>query len=167
MAIFDDWTNAAQTGLAALGATLTTYFVTRSRNSKLKKELATDVADIKEVALKTGWLERLVKERDEQNGRIESLRESQLNDARLIAKKEAECEACRERMQEMKLERDIAIEDMVKAREDVASLKEHIVVLDGLILMARVANVRLFAAMPDGLRQEMAEHLLKQEPQKT
>jgi chromosome segregation ATPase len=166
VAIFDDWISTAQTGLAVLGASLTTYFVTRSRNSKLKKELATDVADIKETGFRIGWLERLVKKSEDDDRRIESLRESQLNDTRLIAKKEAECEACRERMQEVKLERDIAVEDMVKSREDVAALKEHIVVLDGQILMARVANVRLFAAMPDGLRQEMAEHLLKQEPTK-
>lgn len=163
MSILDQWFTGIQTAATSVATAIVgavgAWFA-------LRKRVSTDSADIKRTHLEMGWLERLVKKSEDDDKRIESLRESQLNDTRQIAKKEAEAEACRERMQEMRVERDLAMQDMVKAREDVAALKEHIVVLDGQILMARVANVRLFAALPDGLRQELAEHLLKQEPTK-
>lgn len=168
MSILDEWVSGFNAALTTVGTALGTgigaYFLGRRQFSKLAKDIAEDRAEVKRAGMEIGWLERMVKEHEEDKQRIESLRESQLNDARLIATKDADARACRERMEEAKLERDLAIEEVVKVREMLSAAKEHIIVVDGLLLTARVANVRLFAALPDGQRQEMAELLLKQEP---
>lgn len=170
--------NAAWLAVAALLAGAVKLLVnTRSQLSDLSGKLAKDRAGEQllgtETALQIGWLKGLVQQNERNQLEIQELRkrledygETRLNDARALERRDAEVVACKERAQEMKVERDIAVEDLVKSREDVAALKEHIVVLDGQMLAARVANVRLFAAMPDGLRQDMAELLLKQEPSK-
>lgn len=168
--------NAAWAFLAAVLAAAVKLLVSaRGQISDLSAKLAKDRAGEQilgaETAVQIGWLRGMV-ERGERDGlkinalekKVEDMSESRLNDARALERKDAELVACRERTSEMKLERDLALEDMVKSREDVAALKETIVVYDGQLLAARVANLRLFTALTKDEQEKMREHLLKQEP---
>lgn len=171
-------TNAAYVVLAGIAAGLLKLLINGRRElsdlrTKLMKDRAGEQILTTETSLQIGWLQGLVQQNERNQVEIQALRkqienysESRLNDARALERRDAEIVACKERSQEMKLDLELAVEDLVKSREDVAALKEHIVVVDGQMLAARVANVRLFAALPDGVRQEMAELLLKQEPAK-
>lgn len=178
-AVWDDIltkTNAAWLVLAGIAAGAVKLLVTaRGQISDLSAKLAKDRAGEQilttETSLQIGWLRGIVEqgERDRikiatLEKRIEDYSETRLNDARALERKEAELVACRERVQEMRLERDLAQEDMVKSREDVAALKETIVVYDGQLLAARVANLRIFTQLPKDVQEQMREHLLKQEP---
>lgn len=129
----------------------------------LRKKVSSDTAEIRESALKSGWLERLVKENSAMDERIESLRESQLNDAKLIATKDAEAKACRERMDEAKLERDLAVEELQQAKSRAAACDALVLELRDEALDYRLANGRLFKELAaldkDAAERLMVEHL--------
>lgn len=168
-------TNAAWALLVVIaGGAIKLLVAARSQISDLSSKLAKDRAGEQilstETSLQIGWMQSLVQGNERKDVKIRELEtklenysETRVNDARMLERKDAELVACRERVQEMKVERDLALEDMVKTREQLAAVQEHIIVVDGLNLSYRLANAKLFAALPDGVRQGMVELLLKQE----
>jgi hypothetical protein len=168
-------TNAAWALLVVIaGGAIKLLVTARSQISDLSSKLAKDRAGEQilstETSLQIGWLQGLVEGQKRDAAKIQVLEkkiedqgESRTNDARMLERKDAELLACRERTVEMKIERDLALEDMLKAREQLAAAQEHIVLVDGMMLTYRIANTKLFAALPDGTREQMVDLLLKPE----
>lgn len=168
-------TNAAWLLLATIAAGAVKLLVTaRGQISDMSAKLAKDRAGEQvlntETRLQIGWMQSLVEGQTRDAAkivtlekRIEDYGETRVNDARMLERKDAELVACRERTVEMKIERDLALEDMVKSREQLAAEREHTIVLDGQLLTYRIANTKLFAALPDATREEMVDLLLKPE----
>jgi hypothetical protein len=168
-------TNAAWALLVVIaGGAIKLLVTARSQISDLSSKLAKDRAGEQvlntETRLQIGWMQSLVEGQTRDAAKIQLLEkriddygETRVNDARMLERKDAELVACRERTVEMKIERDLALEDMVKAREMLAAEREHTIVVEGQMLSYRIANTKLFSALPDGTRQEMLELLLKPE----
>jgi chromosome segregation ATPase len=167
--------NAAWLVLSGIGVAAVNHIIKLRRQlSELSTKLAKDRANEKvlavETTLQTGWLQGILTDRENLQAevrkledRIESFRESELNSARIIERRDAELVACREKITEAKTERDLALEEMLKTKEMLAAVREHVIVVDGQMLNLRVANARLFAALPDEARQQMIDLLLKPE----
>lgn len=165
--------NAAWLAMAAILAGIVKVLVTaRSQISDLSAKLTKDRAGEQilttETSLQIDWLRGMVKDREELQAevrkledRIESFRESQLNDARIIERRDAELVACRERINEAKTERDIAVEEMIRTRERLAASEEHAIVLEGQMLNLKMANGRLFAELPKDTANRMIDLLVK------
>jgi hypothetical protein len=164
VSILDEWVSGFNAAAAAVGGVvmtaITTFFITRGKYSKLQKEIAADRADTKKIDLEAGWVERLVKDNHEKDDRIESLHTSQLNDARHIARVETEALACRERMSEAKIERDMAIEQMHQLQSRVAASEERVIALRDEVLDLKLANGRLLKELA-ALNTEAAERVLQ------
>lgn len=171
-------TNAAWLVLSGIAVAAVRLLVNaRAQISDLSAKLAKDRAGERvlavETTLQTGWMQGLVKARDDLQDevnkleeRIESLRESQLNDARQIAKKDAEADACHERVQEARLDRQLAIDDMIKTREQLAAAMEHAIILEGQMLNLKYANARIFAELDHAKAMAMVDLLVKPGPSK-
>jgi hypothetical protein len=169
-------TNAAYLVLSAIVAGLIRlYMKLRKEHSEMLAQLAKDRASqtilSTETALHVGWMKGLVESNERKEQKIaelelknENREESRINDARMLAKRDEELVACRERVDEMRVERDLAQEGELKAREMLAAVQEHVNIVDGQMVAYRIANMRLFTAMPPELQKEMKELLLKQEP---
>lgn len=158
VAFDDQWFSGLQTAVTgvatAVAGAVGAWFA-------LRRKVSNDTTDIKRAAMETGWLERLVKEREELLQRIESLRESQLNDARANARLEAECKACHERVEEAHVERDNAAEASQEAQRRRAAAEERIVMLTDEVLDLKIANGRLFKELA-AIDRNAAERVLQQ-----
>lgn len=171
--------NAAYLGATAILAGLAKLYINWRRelselHNKLNKDRSSEQLLSAETSVQIGWMRGLV-ERSERDAlkiaalekKIEDMNETRINDARALERKDAEGIACRERVQEMRLERDLAIEEMITTKKMLAAEQEHVIVIDELLFSYRMANAKLFAALPDGVRQQMVDYLLKTEPPKT
>jgi protein-tyrosine-phosphatase len=140
VSLFDNWT----TGFGATVSDIAKGLVGAALAwLALRKRVSSDSADIKDIAMKSSWTERLVKKTEEQEALIDNLRTAQLNDARHIAKVEADAIACRERMAEALMERALALEEKQQARSRAAACDERVILLTDENTDLRLANGRL------------------------
>lgn len=156
MSILDEWFTGFQ---AAATSVATALAGAGAAWLALRRRVSADTAEIKETSFKIGWLERLVKEREEQDARIESLRESQLNDARVIARQEAVIAAGRERINEANVDRDRVQEELRHATSRMAACEEKAILLRDEVLELKLANGRLFKELAS-IDKDAAERLL-------
>lgn len=169
--------NAAYLALSAiLAGVLRLYFKLRAEHSemvsKLSKDRAGEMILSTETTLHVGWMKGLVESNErkdkkiiELEAKLENASESRLNDARMLARRDAELIACQEKTEEMRLEKELAEEELVKVKMMLAAVQEHVNVVDGQMVSYRIANTRLFTAMPPELQAKMRDLLLKQEPE--
>jgi hypothetical protein len=139
VALFDNWS----TGFGATVSDIAKGLVGAALAwLALRKRVSSDSADIKDLAMKSSWTERLVKKTEEQEALIDNLRTCQLNDARHIAKVEADAISCRERMAEALMDRALAIEEKQQALSRLAVSEDRMITLRSEMLAAKLEHRR-------------------------
>lgn len=180
---WDEYISAVNAAIGVFVASVlsvgATYFSTRSKNSKLQVQMASNQADIKETLQKSGFLERVVIERDQLQLRLETLRtemqekldamqgkleaaaEIRLEDARQITRLETERRLDSARIEELEQEHSEVLALAQDRAQKMGACEEKMVILRdenlGLRMHAEKLAIALAKANPD-----MADRILEE-----
>lgn len=140
----DKWFTGLETGFSSLVTLLAGAGATWLA---LRKRVSSDTTDIRKDRLELGWTERLVKERDDLLARLESMRESQLNDARLIVRLETQATTMGEQIAEMS-EQNGRLQLLINLHDaKMGGCEERIRALSEQSLVVAMYNDKLFVAL--------------------